>query len=306
MAGVTKEEIARAKRLDLLTYMKQYEPQELVKVGLHDYKTKTHDSLSISDNGKWHWCSRNMGGTTALNYLIVVKGMDFVSAVRYMNELQPGNIVYSQPVKKADAQKEKVPFVLPPADPNNRKVAAYLHGRGVSTSVLQYCSANKLLYQSSNGRYTNCIFLGIDEQGKPRSGVIRGCWGKFRGNIPGSEKEYGFCLAAADPDCSEVELYEAPIDAMSGASLRQLAGKEWQKVHYLAMGGLNYLALDNFLYGNPKVRQITLCMDDDKAGHIFTQKLTEQYTERGYVVKNHPPPIGKDYNDTCLLLQLTP
>ena len=85
---VTEEQIRLAKSVDLISYMKQYEPQELIRTGPHDYKTTTHSSLCISDNGLWHWFSHGVGGRGALNYLIQVKGMDFVSAVRHLCELE--------------------------------------------------------------------------------------------------------------------------------------------------------------------------------------------------------------------------
>ena len=301
MSGVTGEEIAKAKQMDLLTYMKLYEPQELIRVGLHDYKTKTHGSLSISDNGIWNWCSRGKGGTTALNYLIVVKGMGFVDAVRYLNgSPAPRNLVF-QPVEKVAHEKENVPFVEPPPDLGNHKAAAYLRGRGISRTVLQFCHAQKLLYQTSNGKYANCVFLGRDETGKARSGVIRGCGGKFRGNIPGSEKQYGFCISADTENCDCVQIYESPIDAMSGATLEEMEnGTAWRSRHYLALGGLNYMAADCFLEHHIPIRRLFLCLDNDKAGRVFAEKLTERYTERGYEVLSTPAPYGKDYNDTLL------
>lgn len=97
---VTTEQIRIAKSIDLINYMKQYEPQELIRTGPHDYKTATHSSLCISDNGLWHWFSQNIGGRGALNYLIQVKGMDFVSAVRHLCELELPAPAPFQPVKK--------------------------------------------------------------------------------------------------------------------------------------------------------------------------------------------------------------
>ena len=66
---VTSEQIHAAKRMDLLTYLQCYEPQELVRLSAGNYCTRTHDSLKIS-NGKWHWFSRSIGGRTAVDYLI--------------------------------------------------------------------------------------------------------------------------------------------------------------------------------------------------------------------------------------------
>lgn len=84
MKGVTPEEIRRAKEMDLLTYLRNFEPQELVHLGGSNYCTKTHDSLKIS-NGMWMWFSRGFGGRSALDYLIKVKEYSFVEAVKILN-----------------------------------------------------------------------------------------------------------------------------------------------------------------------------------------------------------------------------
>lgn len=97
---VTTDQIKLARTVDLISYMQRYEPEELIRTGPHDYKTATHSSLCISDNGLWHWYSRGIGGRGALNYLIQVKGMDFVSAVRHLCELELPAHAPFQPVKK--------------------------------------------------------------------------------------------------------------------------------------------------------------------------------------------------------------
>lgn len=76
MPYLSKAQIAAAREMDLLTYLRQSEPEELVHIGGGTYATRTHDSLKIS-NGKWCWWSRNIGGTNALDYLTKVKGVPF-------------------------------------------------------------------------------------------------------------------------------------------------------------------------------------------------------------------------------------
>ena len=49
MGYVTREMIDRAKKMDLLTYLQIYEPQELVHFGGSTYCTREHDSLKISN-----------------------------------------------------------------------------------------------------------------------------------------------------------------------------------------------------------------------------------------------------------------
>lgn len=69
--------------------------------------------------------------------------MDFVSAVRLLNEMAPITVSF-QPAKAAPVKPhEPRPFVNFPAIPdrNAEAVAAYLMHRGISPKVLRYCVA---------------------------------------------------------------------------------------------------------------------------------------------------------------------
>ena len=121
----------------MISYMKQYEPQELIRTGPHDYKTTTHSSLCISDNGLWHWFSHGVGGRGALNYLIQVKGMDFVSAVRHLCELEHLTPVpFQQSQSGPPPQHERRPFTLPVPDKNAETALQYLKRRGIDSKIL--------------------------------------------------------------------------------------------------------------------------------------------------------------------------
>lgn len=80
MPFYTQSDVARARELDLLTYLQTYEPDELVKISSRVYSTRMHDSLKIS-NGKWMWWSRGVGGRNALEYLIAIQGLNLYEAV---------------------------------------------------------------------------------------------------------------------------------------------------------------------------------------------------------------------------------
>ena len=79
MPYVSKEQLTAAREVDLLTYLRCFEPQELVHISGSTYVTRTHDSLKIS-NGKWFWWSRGIGGRNALDYLTAVEGLWLCSA----------------------------------------------------------------------------------------------------------------------------------------------------------------------------------------------------------------------------------
>lgn len=47
-----RDEVKNARQIDLLTYLRQYEPRELVHVAGNIYCTREHDSLKISNGNE--------------------------------------------------------------------------------------------------------------------------------------------------------------------------------------------------------------------------------------------------------------
>ena len=101
MRYIAAEDVAKAKEMDLLTYLRNYEPQDLVHVSGNTYCTREHDSLRIS-NGKWCWFSQGIGGRSALDYLIKVKGIPFTQAVEIIlgREAEKPPVFYRQKERK--------------------------------------------------------------------------------------------------------------------------------------------------------------------------------------------------------------
>ena len=300
--GKYQKNIEAARQISVVQYLETYRPGELVRKTDREYCTRSHDSLIITiSNGKFHWYSHDVGGNNAIDYLTKVEGMDFVSAVRLLNEMTPAPV--SVQLAKTIPVNQNTPrkFELPAPDRNAEAAAAYLMHRGISAKVLRYCISNGILYQTTRGNYRNCVFVGKDENGVPRSAFQRGCQGSFRGDVAGSQKQYGFLIPAESENCDTVEIYEAPIDAMSGATLRQYKhDSPWRSVHYLALGGLNHQPIDYFLQQHPEVKRVSLCFDRDDPGRNFTKIVAKRLAERGYIVQDTPPAIGKDYNDYLL------
>ena len=107
MPYIPPEVVEKAREMDLLTYLKSYEPQELVHFGGNTYCTREHDSLKIS-NGKWCWHSRGIGGKNALKYLIEVKNIPFTEAV----EIITGQAAVMPSVSRSPAVSPPKPKVL--------------------------------------------------------------------------------------------------------------------------------------------------------------------------------------------------
>ncbi len=296
MPGVTKEQIDKAKEWDLLSYLEAHEPHELKRCGPHEYCTRTHDSLKIS-NGKWCWNSRGIGGRTALDYLIKVRGMDFVGAVETLCGYR------APPPQERPQPKPQKPFSLPEASRFPAAMLSYLQGRGIHPELLQACMQAGTLYESR--KYQNCVFVGKDPAGHARFACLRGTRDNFRIDVEGSDKRYNFSLLAADPDCPRLAVAESPIDTLSLATLVKLSGGEWRDSHYLSLGGIAPRAMIQFLRDHPHVTQVSLCLDNDKAGLVGMKRLEQAIQEdldlsqRVKLVHHNPPPAehGKDYNE---------
>ena len=145
MPYYTEEQILKARSIDLLTYLQTYEPTELVHVRGNTYCTREHDSLKIS-NGKWMWWSRGFGGSSALDYLIKVKGMQFMDAMKILtadNELALNNA----PVLRESRQNKGTrKLLLPEKSETNLEVIRYLSSRGIDRDIIKECIEEGLLY----------------------------------------------------------------------------------------------------------------------------------------------------------------
>ena len=296
MSSVTKEQIEKAKEWDLLSYLQTYEPHELKRCGPHEYCTCAHDSLKIS-NGKWCWNSRGVGGRTALDYLIKVRGMDFVEAVETLCGSR------APPPQERSRPKPSKPFALPEASRFPTAILSYLQGRGIHPELLQACIQAGTLYESK--KYQNCVFVGKDLKGRARFACLRGTRDNFKRDVEGSDKRYNFSRLAADPQCPRLAVAESPIDALSLAALVKLSGGRWQDSHYLSLGGTAPRAMIQFLHDHPHVTQVSLCLDNDRAGMEGMERLEQAVREdpalsqRVTMLHRNPPPreFGKDFNE---------
>jgi hypothetical protein len=268
MPYVEPAEIERVKQIDALTYLKQCEPDELVRLGADSYTTRTHDSLKLS-NGRWFWWSRGFGGKTALDFLIKVREMTFLDAVAKLGarEIEAPRRS-AQPTPAAPRVKR---LTLPPPARSNDAVIAYLKSRGIDTRVIGSCVKDGLIYQAEKGNTTNVVFIGKDTAGHPRYAALRAVTGDYKDSAvqwtaegaaslrarrvtssgqetaepkapryqeaSGSDKRFAFCLASHDSSAA-LHVFEGAIDALSFATLVLDAGRDWRDFNLLSLGGI--------------------------------------------------------------------
>jgi len=163
---VKEAEIMKAKAHDVYSYLRYADPGELVRLSCNEYCLKSHDSFKIS-NGMWHWYSQNIGGRTAVDYLIKVKGYSFPEAVievnRAMGDIAPEKISHKNVKKKL-----KLPHKSVKCD----VVLEYLISRGLDESLIKDLTNEGLIFQSKP--YDSVVFIGLNEDGKPAHAAYRG------------------------------------------------------------------------------------------------------------------------------------
>ena len=305
MPWVTEEEIQAAKNMTAYEYLRTHQAQRLQKTRTrNEWQLTDHDSFKINElSSKWHWKSRDIGGVSALRFLIEVDGMKFTDAVKLLCEESPSFI------PTQSAKKEKPPFKLPERYCNCRRIRAYLNHRGISDEVITYCISHEILYESVP--YHNAVFVGMDEQGEAKYAFLRGIYdsrGKsFRMEQEGSNKQYSFCVPPLGKS-HRVAVYEACIDALAHMTLEDGRTDKYR----LSLGGIAAPkegaeratkkmkrpdALEYFLKEHPEVTEIELCTDNDFAGRWACAQLKEQYEEKYTVVCNLPQMEGADYGD---------
>ena len=192
MPEVTKEQIEAAKKMTAIEFLWRYRSEELVKGECrNEYQLRDHDSFKINgETSLWHWKSRDVGGRSALDYLIHVEGMKFADAVLSLCGESPAYFPDSSQPKQ---EKE---FVLPPAAENKKRVFVYLIRRGISREVMEACVRAGILYESAD--YHNAVFIEKDEHGTARYAFMRGTYSNskkpFKAEVTGSDKRFCFCL----------------------------------------------------------------------------------------------------------------
>lgn len=301
---ITKEQLDEVKKIDLLTYLSNYEPNELVKLSRNDYVTRTHSSLHIS-NGMWCWWVKNIGGKTALDYLIKVEEMSFLDAALLIHEC-----ITNEKPKIMNSYKRKADrfFYLPPSAETNENVIHYLADvRCIDREIVDYYISLGMIYEARNDHAV--IFLSYDDNKKPRYAFKRSIYGNEKRDIYGSDKSYSFSFI--NKESSELHLFESNIEMLSYQTLIKQKKRNWKRDNYLSLSGATTIgsnieesdlpiALYEFLRNNENIREIYVHTNNDRAGFETYQKIYFHLSKK-FNVYNKIPKHTNDINELLIL-----
>ena len=276
----TQAQIDKANAVDLEKFLRA-QGETLVRSG-KEYRWKAHDSLTVCGN-KWFRHSQSKGGLP-VDFVMEFYGKPFHEAVQMLTE-EPGEV---QP------ETDPVPspaFRLPLRNVTNANILSYLtQERKLSPSLVNFFIAAGDIYEDSS--HHNVVFVGRDADGHPRYASSRGIQEKFRQDVAGAEKAFGFAHRGTD---KQLLVFEAPIDLLS---FIELFPKNWQQHNYLSLGGVSGKALRQFLSERPDVERVFLCLDADKAGEDACKRLAALLPDTVSVTRIQPS--MKDWNEVLV------
>lgn len=274
----TEEQIARANQTDLVSFLNA-QGEQLVKSG-REYRWKKHDSVTVSGN-RWYRHSQNKGGYP-VDFVMEFYHVIFPEAVKMLiGEEGEG--------RQKSCLAPSPDFRLPEKSETNETVIKYLTEiRRLEKDLVEEWIAGGNIYEEK--KHNNVVFVGRDADGIPRYAHCRGTGGiKYRGDVAGSDKSYGFCHRGED---NQLFVFEAAIDLLS---FIQLFPKDWKKRSYLSLGGVSSVVLMTFLSERPQITSVFLCLDNDHAGNEACEKLAGEIPDGYRVIRLKP--ARKDWNE---------
>lgn len=289
--------IQDARSADMLTFLEKRSGFTFAHRG-SGYRCRQHPSLTVKDDRlSWYWHSQGIGGYGALDYLMKMELLPFRQAVETVVGV---DVVTAQPQQEHEQSRT---LFLPEKRWNSLRLYAYLcQNRGIHSSIVNALIQDGKLYEDKRG---NVVFVGFDEQGQARFASLRGTYGdgSFRMDCAGSDKRYGFCMAACVPS-ERLYIFESPIDAMSHASLETAIDGDrdaWRRDNRLSLAGTSDTALPLFLNQYPAVNELVFCLDNDRAGRDAAVTLARTYSDKGLHTRMELP-SGKDFNEDLVTL----
>lgn len=293
---ITKKQRYLAGRTDLVALLRS-RGETLKKLG-SEWEWKFHDERVTIRGHLWFDQYTQKGGD-AVDFFTYFYGESEEQATAMLLNCSVADLeklpARSPPMSSHPKQEEPKQLSIPPTHKNMRRVFAYLcQTRGIAPEVVSAFARKGLLYESAN--HHNAVFVGRDEQGKIRHLHARGTLtgSHFRQTLPGSEKEYSFHWPGTS---GKLYAFEAPIDLLSYISLHP---EGWQNHTYVALCGVSAAPIHHLLETQPKMEKVTLCLDNDEAGHKAAHRIAAELLNEWNVTVSAEFPTLKDWNDELI------
>lgn len=293
----------------------------LVKKGRY-YSLREHDSVMIDVQKNCFWRNSRFikgfkGGAGSIIDFMMEFGEepDYKAAMRRIaliygidGEKSPTIHYQQKAVQEITSKAEKKNKILtckgvelPEKAKNTNQVFRYLLWRGISSKVIKYFLARKLLYEDV---YSSCVFVSPHED----FACVRGT-GKKRFLMDCKGSDYDRCFFfKGKANARTIIVAESVIDIMSIMTYLEIKGKWHGNYAYLALAGTGKInAIFTHLKQEPQINHIVLCLDQDEAGCAADERVLERLKKIEFPgrcdIKKPPVKSCKDWNDYIMTLQ---
>jgi hypothetical protein len=286
----TEAQKQATKQADLAVFLQSHGEQ--IKKSGSEYEWIGHH---ITLRGNQFYDQYQQKGGTAVDFVQEYFGLSYPEAVSQLI-MENGELIMKDDVSHTNnypLSTINYQFSLPPANENMRRVYAYLiKQRCIDRAVIHEFAHCGLLYEDA--KYHNAVFVGCDKAGNPRHAHKKSTAIKdssYRGNQSGSEAAFSFHWNGSS---DTIYAFEAPIDMMSFITMYP---ENWQQDSYVSLCSVADKALFHQLAERPELQKVVLCLDNDEAGQIATQRITEKLIAAGYSDVAVMIPNAKDWNE---------
>lgn len=177
----TQEQINRANEADLASFLTS-QGEQLERSG-SEYRWKRHDSLTVKSN-RWFRHSQSKGGYP-VSFVMEFFGKSFPEAVALLTGEDGAG------TNPAITSATPTDFRLPVRNETGDNAIKYLtENRRLNNSLVEAFFMSGDIYEDA--KHHNVVFVGRDEKGIPRYAHLRGTADRFRQDVTGSDKSYGF------------------------------------------------------------------------------------------------------------------
>lgn len=310
---VSKDMINKAMQVDLLEYAKSLGMEFETRGRNNTFYQKGH-SLNITRSKNMYYRFSTGKGGNVINFAMEQNDWTFQQAVRSLCGEEIQKSVPKQtyiPAKQIPEHKEKM--ILPKANSDARRAFAYLvKTRHIDSQIVTQLMREHKIYENDKH---SCVFVGFDKNGQAGYASVRSTYtmgNSYRGDVKNSDKRHCFTLNGKS---DSVYVFEAPIDAMSHATLTKVSGWDWQEDWRIALGGVSDLGLQQFLSLHPEIKNIHFATDNDEQGKKVLENeyntdgtikkvgYMQKYKDKGYEVFREEP-AHKDFNeDLCAFME---
>ena len=294
---ITKKQRYLAGRTDLVALLRS-RGETLKKLG-SEWEWKFHDERVTIRGHLWFDQYTQKGGD-AVDFFHYFYGESEEQAAAMLLNCSVQDLeklpARSPPVSSRPKQEEPKQLEIPSVNGHMRRVFAYLcQTRGIAPEVVSAFARKGLIYEDAN--HHNAVFVGRDERGEichlHARGTLTGS--HFRQTLPGSLGKFSFHWLGTS---GKLYAFEAPIDLLSYISLHP---EGWQNHTYVALCGVSAAPIQHLLEIQPQLEEVTLCLDNDEAGHKAARRIGAELLKEWNVTVSAEFPALKDWNDELLV-----